>query len=108
MSEHSLNLGDMPKEDFRRFGHEIVDRIADYFESIDKFPVLSQVEPGWLTSELLTGPPEQGEEFGEVLSDVDRLILPAVTHWNHPNFHGLFSTSTSSVGLTGCRNPFRS
>lgn len=101
MSEHSLNLGDMPKEDFRRFGHEIVDRIADYFESIDKFPVLSQVEPGWLTSELPTGPPEQGEEFGEVLSDVDRLILPAVTHWNHPNFHGLFSTSTSSVGVFG-------
>lgn len=101
MSEHSLNLGDMPKEDFRRFGHEIVDRIADYFESIDKFPVLSQVEPGWLTRELPTSPPEQGEEFGEVLSDVDRLILPAVTHWNHPNFHGLFSTSTSSVGVFG-------
>lgn len=101
MSEHSLNLGDMPKEDFRRFGHEIVDRIADYFESIDKFPVLSQVEPGWLTGELPTGPPEQGEEFGQVLSDVDRLILPAVTHWNHPNFHGLFSTSTSSVGVFG-------
>ena len=46
-------------------------------------------------------PPESGEEFDAVLADVDQLILPAVTHWNHPNFHGLFSTSTSSVGVFG-------
>ena len=95
------NLGDMPKEDFRKFGYEIVDRIANYFEKIDEFPVLSQVEPGWLTGELPDAPPEKGEDFGEVLRDVDQLILPAVTHWNHPNFHGLFSTSTSSVGVFG-------
>ena len=48
-----------------------------------------------------TSPPEQGEDFGDVIADVDRLILPAVTHWNHPNFHGLFSTSTVSVGVFG-------
>lgn len=89
----------MPKEDFRKFGYEIVDQIADYFEKIEDLPVLSQVEPGWLESELPTAPPERGENFGEVLDDVQKLILPAVTHWNHPNFHGLFSTSTSSVGV---------
>lgn len=89
----------MPKEDFRKFGYEIVDQIADYFEKIEDLPVLSQVEPGWLESELPTAPPERGEDFGEVLDDVQKLILPAVTHWNHPNFHGLFSTSTSSVGV---------
>lgn len=97
----SRHLGDMPKEEFRRFGHEIVDRIADYFDRIDEFPVLSQVEPGWLAGELPNVPPEKGEDFGDVLGDVDKLILPAVTHWNHPNFHGLFSTSTSSVGVFG-------
>lgn len=91
----------MPGEDFRKFGYEIVDRIADYFEQIDTLPVLSQVEPGWLEGELPTAPPEIGEDFADVLSDVDKLILPAVTHWNHPNFHGLFSTSTSSVGVFG-------
>jgi len=91
----------MPKEDFRRFGHAIVDRIADYFEEMENLPVLSQIEPGSLQSALPDSPPEKGEDFGDVLSDVNRLIFPAVTHWNHPNFHGLFSTSTSSVGVFG-------
>jgi len=91
----------MPAEDFRRYGYEIVDKIADYFEHIDEYPVLSQVEPDWLKNSLPTSAPETGEDFGDVLKDVDRLILPAVTHWNHPNFHGLFSTSTSSIGVFG-------
>ena len=94
-------FGDMPKEDFRRYGHAIVDRIADYFDQIESLPVLSQVEPSWLMRELPESPPESGENFNDVLDDVDKLILPAVTHWNHPNFHGLFSTSTSSVGVFG-------
>ena len=94
-------LGDMPAEDFRRHGYEIVDWIANYFEHIDEFPVLSQVEPDWLKKNLPSLAPEKGEDFGDVLKDVDQLILPAVTHWNHPNFHGLFSTSTSSVGVFG-------
>ncbi len=95
------NLGDMPGEDFRRYGHEMIDWIANYFERIEEFPVLSQVEPNWLKNKLPPKPPEYGEDFGRVLADVDKLILPAVTHWNHPNFHGLFSTSTSSVGIFG-------
>jgi aromatic-L-amino-acid decarboxylase len=95
------NLGDMPAEDFRRYGYEIVDWIANYFEHIGEYPVLSQVQPDWLKGNQPTSAPQHGEDFGEVLKDVDRLILPAVTHWNHPNFHGLFSTSTSSVGVFG-------
>ncbi len=91
----------MPKEDFRRFGHEIVDWIADYFDRLEDFPVLSQNQPGDLKNALPESAPERGEDFAEVLKDVDELILPAVTHWNHPNFHGLFSTSTSSVGVFG-------
>ena len=91
----------MPKEDFRRFGHEIVDWIADYFEQMEDLPVLSQVEPNWLKGQIPGSAPETGEDFAEVVKDIDRLVLPAVTHWNHPNFHGLFSTSTSSVGVFG-------
>ena len=91
----------MPAEDFRKYGYEVVDRIANYFEHIDEFPVLSQVEPNWLKDSLPKSAPQKGEDFGEVLADVDRLILPSVTHWNHPNFHGLFATSTSSVGVFG-------
>lgn len=91
----------MPKEDFRRFGHEIVDWIADYFERLEDFPVLSQNQPDDLKNALPETAPESGEDFAEILKDVEKLILPAVTHWNHPNFHGLFSTSTSSVGVFG-------
>lgn len=94
-------LNDMPKEDFRRFGHAIVDRIANYFEEMENLPVLSQIEPGSLKRSLPDSPPETGEDFSDVLKDIDTLIFPAVTHWNHPNFHGLFSTSTSSVGIFG-------
>ena len=93
------DTGDMPQEDFRRFGYEMVDRIADYFEKMETLPVLSQIEPGWLTNNLPESAPQTGEDFADVLADVEKLILPSVTHWNHPNFHGLFSTSTSSVGI---------
>lgn len=91
----------MPTDEFRKYGYEIVDWIANYFEHIDEFPVLSQAEPNWLKNSIPTSAPEIGEDFGTILGDVDRLILPAVTHWNHPSFHGLFSTSTSSVGVFG-------
>jgi aromatic-L-amino-acid decarboxylase len=93
--------GDMDAEEFRRHGYALVDWIAGYFERIEEFPVLAQVEPGWLKANIPASPPEQGEDFADVLADVEKLILPAVTHWNHPNFHGLFSTSTSSVGVFG-------
>lgn len=91
--------GDMRAEDFRRFGYEVIDRIADYFERLETFPVLSQIEPDWLKNNLPESAPETSENFEGVLADVEKLILPSVTHWNHPNFHGLFSTSSSSVGI---------
>jgi len=97
----SSKLGDMSADEFRRYGHELVEWIAGYYERIEDFPVLAQVEPGWLKSKIPRTAPEKGEDFADVLADVEKLILPAVTHWNHPNFHGLFSTSSSSVGVFG-------
>ncbi len=101
MVDKALKLGDMPADEFRKYGYEVVDWIANYFEHLEDLPVLSQVEPDWLRDNLPGSAPEHGEDFGAILSDVGKLILPAVTHWNHPNFHGLFSTSTSSVGVFG-------
>ena len=102
MKEKENNkLGDMPQADFRRYGHEVVDWIADYFERLETLPVLSQNQPGDLKNALPASAPESGESFPQIFEDVEKLILPAVTHWNHPNFHGLFSTSTSSVGVFG-------
>lgn len=95
------DFGDMDAEEFRRHGYALVDWIAGYFERIEEFPVLSQIEPGWLKEHLPASPPDECEDFADVLADVERLILPAVTHWNHPNFHGLFSTSSSAVGIFG-------
>lgn len=93
--------GDMSAAEFRRYGYKLVDWIADYFERIEQFPVLSQIEPGDLTAQLPTAAPTDGESMDEILSDIDRLILPAVTHWSHPSFFAYFSTSTSAPGIFG-------
>jgi aromatic-L-amino-acid decarboxylase len=100
-SEKNTARGDMSAADFRRFGYEIVDWIADYFEKIEELPVLSQVEPNWLKNQLPKSAPETGEAFENIFADVEKLILPAMTNWNHPNFHGLFATSTSAPGIFG-------
>ncbi len=91
----------MNAEDFRRFGHELIDWIADYFENIDQRPVLPAMEPGDLKSQLPSTPPAHGEPMEQIIADVDRLIAPALTHWSHPSFFAYFATSTSGPGIFG-------
>ena len=91
----------MDKEEFRRFGHELIDFVADYFENIEDRPVLAQIEPGDLKAQLPTAPPGRGEAMEEIIKDVDRLIVPALTHWSHPSFFAYFATSTSAPGIFG-------
>lgn len=95
------DFGDMDKEDFRRFGHEFVDWIADYFDHIEDLPVLAAIEPGDLKAKLPPAPPQQGEPMDQILADLDRLIVPALTHWSHPSFFAYFATSTSAPGIFG-------
>jgi aromatic-L-amino-acid decarboxylase len=94
-------LGDMDKEEFRRFGHELIDWIANYFEHIEDLPVLAQIEPGDLKAQLPAVPPQTGEPMERIIADVDRLIVPALTHWSHPSFFAYFATSTSAPGIFG-------
>jgi len=94
-------LGDMKEADFRRFGHELIDWIADYFENIERRPVLPDMEPGDLKAQLPSAPPAHGESMENILGDVDRLIAPALTHWSHPSFFAYFATSTSGPGILG-------
>jgi len=94
-------LGDMSAQEFRRFGHELIDWIANYFEHIEDLPVLAQVEPGELKAQLPSTPPGHGESMETILADVDRLIVPALTHWSHPSFFAYFATSTSAPGIFG-------
>jgi aromatic-L-amino-acid decarboxylase len=94
-------LGDMGGEEFRRYGREIVDWISRYFEHIEERPVLAQVLPGALRAKLPAAPPQQGEAMEAILADVDGLIVPALTHWNHPRFFAYFATSASVPGIFG-------
>ena len=96
-----LSLGDMPADEFRQYGHELIDWIADYFEHIEDLPVLAQIEPGDLKAQLPSTPPEHGESMEAILADVDKLIVPALTHWSHPSFFAYFATSTSAPGIFG-------
>src|SRR5262245_32885595 len=97
----SPRLGDMSKEEFRRFGHELIDWIADYFDNIDELPVLAAIEPGDLKAQLPTAPPQSGESMQQIIADIDRLIVPSLTHWCHPSFFAYFATSTSGPGILG-------
>ncbi|HEX5601034.1 MAG TPA: pyridoxal-dependent decarboxylase, partial [Pyrinomonadaceae bacterium] len=96
-----MKLGDMDKEEFRRVGHDLIDWIADYFDNIDELPVLAAIEPGDLKAKLPKSAPVQGESMEAIVADLDRLIVPALTHWSHPSFFAYFATSTSAPGIFG-------
>ncbi len=91
----------MTPEEFRHWGHAAVDWIADYQQRVESLPVLAQVQPGEVRSELPLAPPEHGEPFDAILADVDRLILPGVTHWQSPNFFAFFPANTSGPSILG-------
>lgn len=93
--------GQMPPEEFRRAGYAWVDWIARYFASVREQPVLARVKPGDLSRRLPEAAPEEGEPVERLLEDFERLIVPAVTHWNHPRFCGYFSISGSGPGILG-------
>jgi aromatic-L-amino-acid decarboxylase len=94
-------IGDMPPETFRRHGQSAVDWVADYLARVEDLPVLAQVQPGDLRALLPAHPPLQGEPMEVLLEDFETKIVPAVTHWNHPSFHGYFAVTGSGPGILG-------
>jgi len=86
---------------FREQAHALVDWIADYMRRVESLPVLSRTEPGVVRALLPNEAPELGEPFDRVLADIDRVILPGVTHWQSPNFFGYFPANASGPAILG-------
>ncbi|MGI9600936.1 MAG: pyridoxal-dependent decarboxylase [Acidimicrobiales bacterium] len=91
----------MTPDQFRAAGHDLVEWIADYMERVEELPVLSPVEPGEVRAQLPAGPPEQGEGFDTILADVDRIIVPGLTHWQSPDFYAYFPANASPPSVLG-------
>jgi aromatic-L-amino-acid decarboxylase len=92
---------DMSPEDFRRHGREVLDWIARYWEGIEERPVLAQVERGEVRKQLPLRAPEQAEPFDSVLSDLEALVLPGLTHWQSPSFFAFFPANSSGPSVLG-------
>ena len=88
-------------EDFRRSGHLTVDWIARYLSHVREYPVLARTKPGELIDALPSHGPEHGEKFDDMLRDFQEVVLPAVTHWNHPGFFAYFACTGSTPAILG-------
>ncbi len=94
-----MHFGDMDPDEFRRAGHQLVDWIADYFDNPARYPVLSRVRPGDVASALPPHAPADGESFDAIFADFERVIVPGLTHWNHPGFFAYFAITGSAPGV---------
>lgn len=92
-------LGDMDPAEFRRHGHALIDWIADYLAGSERYPVLARVQPGDVRRALSERPPAHGEPFEAIWADFERVLVPALTHWNHPGFFAYFAISASGPGV---------
>ncbi|MFZ2322606.1 MAG: aminotransferase class I/II-fold pyridoxal phosphate-dependent enzyme [Ignavibacteriaceae bacterium] len=93
------SLVDMPAEEFRQNGYKLVDWVTDYLKDIEKYPPLSQVNPGDILKRIPETPPTKGEDIENVLSDVDKILIDGITHWNHPGFMAYFNSTSSGPGI---------
>lgn len=82
-------------DEFRMYGREMIDYVADYLDNIRDRPVVSEVSPGYLKSLIPNNAPEHPETWKDILNDVERVIMPGVTHWHHPQFHAYYPTANS-------------
>ncbi len=91
----------MTPEEFRRYGRQVVDWIADYWQRAESLPVRSRASAGELRKALPAHPPERPEPFEALLADLDRVVLPGITHWQHPRFFGYFPANVSGPAVLG-------
>ena len=94
-------MADMNSSDFRAYGKQLIDWIADYLDHPERYPVLSRVQPGEVKGQLPSAPPVTPEDFAAIMQDFDDIIVPGITHWNHPAFMAYFGTTGSLPGILG-------
>ncbi|KAJ4703062.1 Tyrosine decarboxylase [Melia azedarach] len=99
--ENTSMINPMDSEELRRQGHMIIDFIADYYKNVEKYPVLSQVEPGYLRKRLPESAPNNPEPIETILQDVQEHVVPGITHWQSPNYFAYFPSSGSIAGFLG-------
>ncbi|HEY1420077.1 MAG TPA: pyridoxal-dependent decarboxylase [Candidatus Dormibacteraeota bacterium] len=98
-SSGSEQLGDIGTDEFRAAAHRAVDWVGDYLDTMRERPVLAPVAPGDIRRSLPSVPPEQGESLEAIFRDFEELVLPGITHWNHPRFFGYFGITGSTPGI---------
>src|ERR1700675_4896304 len=91
----------MEAASFRRHGHELVDWIPEYLDPSHRYPVLSPITPGDIVAALPREAPEEPESFGAIMDDFERVLVPGLTHWNHPGFLAYFAITASPPGILG-------
>lgn len=93
------NLTDMPQDEFLSNGNMLIDWISKYLSEIEKYPPLSQVNPGEILKQIPQIPPSSGEQIEKILVDVDKILIAGITHWNHPGFMAYFNSTSSGPGI---------
>ncbi len=91
----------MTPEEFRAFGHQLIDWITDYRAGLAERPVMARISPGEVKAQLPACPPEHPESFAAVFRDLERIIVPGLSHWQHPNFFGYFPANASLASILG-------
>lgn len=99
--DNTARSGDMPTEEFRAHAAEVAEWIASYLDEVERYPVLARSSPGDTLTALPAEPPESPVPFARILDDFRDVIVPGITHWNHPGFFGYFAISGSAPGILG-------
>ncbi len=97
--EENKTYKDMSSDEFKNSGYKVIDWIAGYFENLETKPVLPSVKPGDIKKKLPAEPPLHPEKMDDIIADVDKIIMPGMTHWNHPDFMAYFNSTSSSAGV---------